>query len=138
MKNFKLRLATGLQLKLSDAGSEWQLGFGSGDAHVYASEHLSREKWLAPASPDESYPWVFVSASTGLSDVLDNLLAAGIKREDIEVDLATKEDQLQAIYRLKAIYAIASDEKVDAETRLYAHRLYAELRGWIEKSETDT
>lgn len=70
--------------------------------------------------------------------MLDNLLSAGIKREDIELDLAAKEDQLQTINRLNAIYAIASDEKVDAETRLYAHRIHAELRGWIEKSETDT
>jgi hypothetical protein len=124
MKNFKLRLATGPQLKIS-SGSEWQLGFGSGDAHAYDSS-------------DTSYPWVFVSASTGLSDVLANLFAAGIKREEIELDLAAKEHQLQMVNRLNAIYAIASDEKVDAETRLYAHRIHAELRGWIEKSETDT
>jgi hypothetical protein len=137
MKNFKLRLATGPQLKIS-SGSEWQLGFGSGDAHAYASEHLKRENWLAPDSSDTSYPWVFVSASTGLSDVLANLFAAGIKREEIELDLAAKEHQLQMVNRLNAIYAIASDEKVDAETRLYAHRIHAELRGWIEKSETDT
>lgn len=36
------------------------------------------------------------------------------------------------------IYLIASSDKIDAETRLKAHRLYAEIRSFIEKPDKTT
>jgi uncharacterized protein with NAD-binding domain and iron-sulfur cluster len=41
--------------------------------------------------------------------------------------LPTKEDQL------RDVYSMAKDEKLDADIRLKAHRLYAEMQGNIEK-----
>lgn len=59
---------------------------------------------------------------------LRDQLAAG---PDAKQFLPTKE--LQA----RDIYAIAQGQRIDAEARLKAHRLYAEIMGFIEKPSTN-
>lgn len=44
--------------------------------------------------------------------------------------LPTKEQQA------RDVYCLANNDKIDVETRLKAHRLYAELRSFIEKPDT--
>lgn len=88
-KNFQLRWATGADARIHSDG-EWQLHFKHGAARDFANKHLSRNEWLAPsARPDEAKEppaeiyyifWKQVARPV----VLENLVRAGIRENDIE------------------------------------------------------
>ena len=84
-KEFMLRWEV-LEPRVHGSG-EWQLRFKRGESHDFANKHLRHAHWLsAKNSSDDETVYSFIDDEALLSDVLQNLNAAGIPGDQIEID----------------------------------------------------
>jgi hypothetical protein len=81
-KPFKLRWATGKEARIHQEG-EWQLRFRDGAARDSAAKRLNVNNWYPTNEPDEII-YIF-HMRREISEPLANLIAAGIPKEEIEL-----------------------------------------------------
>lgn len=69
------------------SSGEWQLRFKDGASYDFANKHLPLAHWLSvKKSPDDETLFSFIDDGARLSAVLQNLHAAGISSDQIEID----------------------------------------------------
>ena len=83
---------SGEEARLHTSG-EWQLHFANRDVKDYANK-LRDFCWLAPNPSKEELCYIFKFANASAPDVLNNLLSAGIPKEEIEVKVPTMKPML--------------------------------------------
>jgi len=82
-KKFQLRWVSGEKARLHASG-EWQLHFANGDVKEYAHKRLGSH-WLSSNLGKNELFYIFKFPNASPPEVLNNLLSAGIPKEEIEV-----------------------------------------------------
>lgn len=82
-KKFQLRWVSGEEARLHTSG-EWQLHFANPDIKNYANKRLGFH-WLSSNVGKDELFYTFKSPNASPADVLNNLLSAGIPKEEIEI-----------------------------------------------------
>jgi hypothetical protein len=122
-KAFRIRWVPATKGRLNSKG-EWQLRFRDKVAYDFANTRLNTNLWLGITSPDDDEKlWTFTDENAGLLDVLNNLMAAGIPKNDIDVPKSCHGTEEQQTMLAHKNYQQATDRTGD----MYYHQLWLPL-----------